>query len=908
MNKKHVYFFGKDNTEGNRDMKDILGGKGANLAEMAGIGLPVPPGFTVSTDVCGLFAQLGNRIPPEVEKEILLNLGKLEEATEQKFGSSDNPLLVSVRSGAKFSMPGMMDTVLNLGLNDQTLEGLAVKSGNRRFVLDCYRRLISMFGDVVMEIPKKRFEDILKKKKEEHAILNDFDLSEKVLEDLISEYKELIKKENGEEFPQDVTEQLFRAVSAVFLSWNNPRAITYRRLNYIPDDLGTAVNVQQMVFGNFGERSATGVGFTRNPATGAKELYGEFLINAQGEDVVAGVRTPLPLCQLEEEMPEAYRALSEFTTSLEKHYRDIQDFEFTIQEEKLYMLQTRSGKRTGQAAIRIAVDLVEEGLITKEDALMLVEPESLNQLLHPVFDVEEKLKHKVLAKGLAASPGAAAGQVVFTADDAVTWSKDGKKVILVREETSPDDIHGMSASQGILTATGGMTSHAAVVGRQMGTPCVVGCADVRPDVEGKLFAVKETKVKEGEWISIDGTSGEVLSGQIATQPSEIMQVIKDEKKPEGSEIYQDFTKLLYWADQFKKLKVRANTDTPEDAQIALAFGAEGVGLARTEHMFFEQERLPFMKKMILSETEEERREALSHLLPFQKEDFYGLFKAMKGHPVTIRTLDPPLHEFLPRKEELMVEIAVLKASQSDKKEKIKELEKLLERVKALSEFNPMLGHRGCRLGISYPEIVEMQAAAIFEAVCELAKEREKVYPEIMIPLVGTWEELANQKKIIRRVAREVMEKHQVKIEYMIGTMIEIPRAAITADEIAREAEFFSFGTNDLTQTNFGLSRDDGAGFLAYYLAHGIWKNNPFETIDIKGVGELMKMAVQKGRKTRPHLKVGICGVHGGDPRSIYFCHQIGLDYVSCSAYQVPIARLAAAQISLKDPKVSEKVD
>jgi pyruvate,orthophosphate dikinase len=908
MNKKYVYFFGKDNTEGNRDMKDILGGKGANLAEMAGIGLPVPPGFTVSTDVCGLFAQLGNRIPPEVEKEILLNLGKLEEATEQKFGSSDNPLLVSVRSGAKFSMPGMMDTVLNLGLNDQTLEGLAVKSGNRRFVLDCYRRLISMFGDVVMEIPKKRFEDILRKKKEEHAILNDFQLSEKILEDLISEYKELIKKENGEEFPQDVTEQLFRAVSAVFLSWNNPRAITYRRLNYIPDDLGTAVNVQQMVFGNFGERSATGVGFTRNPATGAKELYGEFLINAQGEDVVAGVRTPLPLFQLEEEMPEAYRALSEFTTSLEKHYRDIQDFEFTIQEEKLYMLQTRSGKRTGQAAIKIAVDLVEEGLITKEEALMLVEPESLNQLLHPVFDVEEKLKHKVLAKGLAASPGAAAGQVVFTADDAVTWSKDGKKVILVREETSPDDIHGMSASQGILTATGGMTSHAAVVGRQMGTPCVVGCADVRPDVEGKLFAVKDAKVKEGEWISIDGTSGEVLSGQIATQPSEIMQVIKDEKKPEGSEIYQDFTKLLYWADQFKKLKVRANTDTPEDAQIALAFGAEGVGLARTEHMFFEQDRLPFMKKMILSETEEERREALSHLLPFQKEDFYGLFKAMKGHPVTIRTLDPPLHEFLPRKEELMVEIAVLKASQSDKKEKIKELEKLLERVKALSEFNPMLGHRGCRLGISYPEIVEMQAAAIFEAVCELAKEREKVYPEIMIPLVGTWEELANQKKIIRRVAQEVMEKHQVKIEYMIGTMIEIPRAAITADEIAREAEFFSFGTNDLTQTNFGLSRDDGAGFLAYYLAHGIWKNNPFETIDIKGVGELMKMAVQKGRKTRPNLKVGICGVHGGDPRSIYFCHQIGLDYVSCSAYQVPIARLAAAQISLKDPKVSEKVD
>lgn len=900
MNKKHVYFFGKHHTEGNRDMKDTLGGKGANLAEMAGIGLPVPPGFTVSTDVCGLFAELGNRIPPAIEKEILLNLAKLEEATQQKFGDPENPLLVSVRSGAKFSMPGMMDTVLNLGLNDQTLEGLAAKSGNRRFALDCYRRLIHMFGDVVMEIPKKSFEDILRKKKGDFAIVNDFELSEQILEDLISEYKALIKKEKGEDFPQDVTRQLFKAVSAVFQSWNNPRAITYRRLNYIPDDLGTAVNVQQMVFGNFGERSATGVGFTRNPATGAQELYGEFLINAQGEDVVAGVRTPLPLEQLEEKMPESYGELSEFTTSLEKHYRDIQDFEFTIQEDKLYMLQTRSGKRTGQAAVKIAVDMVEEGLIAKEEALMLVEAEALNQLLHPVFDVEEKLKHQLLAKGLAASPGAATGQVVFTADDAVSWTKEGKKVILVREETSPDDIHGMSASQGILTATGGMTSHAAVVGRQMGTPCVVGCADVRLNEEDKLFAVKDAKVKEGEWISIDGTSGEVLTGKIATKPSEIIQVIRGEKKTEDSQIYQDFTKLLYWADQIKRLKVRANTDTPEDAQMALAFGAEGVGLARTEHMFFEKERLPYMKKMILSETEEERREALSHLLPFQKEDFYGLFKAMKGHPVTIRTLDPPLHEFLPRKEELMVEIAVLKASQSDKKEKIKELEKLLERVKALSEFNPMLGHRGCRLGISYPEIIEMQAAAIFEAVCELAKEREKVYPEIMIPLVGTWEELANQKKIIRRVAQEVMEKHQVKIEYMIGTMIEIPRAALTADEIAKEAEFFSFGTNDLTQTNYGLSRDDGAGFLAYYLAHGIWKNNPFETVDIKGVGELMKIAVQKGRKTRPHLKVGICGVHGGDPRSIHFCHQIGLDYVSCSAYQVPIARLAAAQISLKD--------
>ena len=717
--------------------------------------------------------------------------------------------------------------------------------------------------------------------------------------------KALVKSETGQEFPQDVNEQLLMAISAVFRSWNNPRAITYRRLNLIPDDLGTAVNVQQMVFGNFGEQSATGVGFTRNPATGTKELYGEYLINAQGEDVVAGVRTPLTLHTLEEKMPEAYKELEEITTELEKHYRDIQDFEFTIQKDTLYMLQTRSGKRTGQAAVKIAVDLVEEGLTTKEEALMLVEPESLNQLLHPVFDVEEKAKQSVLAKGLAASPGAAAGQVVFSADEAVDWSKDEKKVILVREETSPDDIHGMSASQGILTATGGMTSHAAVVGRQMGTPCVVGCSDIVLDEDKKAFKAGDVEIKEGDWISIDGTSGEVLGGQIATQPSEIIQVIEGEKKPQESVIYQDFTKLLFWADQIKQLKVRANTDTPEDAKMALAFGAEGVGLARTEHMFFERERLPFIKEMILSETEEERRSALSHLLPFQKDDFYGLFKAMKGHPVTIRTLDPPLHEFLPRKEDLMVEMAVLKSSHSEEKEKIKELEKLLERVKALSEFNPMLGHRGCRLGVSYPEIIEMQASAIFEAVCELAKERERVYPEIMIPLVGTKQELANQKKIIQRIAEEVMNKHHVKIDYMIGTMIEIPRAAITADEIAEEAEFFSFGTNDLTQTVYGLSRDDGAGFLAYYLAHGIWKNNPFETVDINGVGELMKMAVQKGRSTRPHLKVGICGVHGGDPRSIYFCHEIGLDYVSCSAYQVPIARLAAAQITLKEREKAE---
>jgi pyruvate,orthophosphate dikinase len=902
MKKKYVYFFGKGSAEGNRTMKDILGGKGANLAEMAGIGLPVPAGFTISTEVCNLFAQAGNKIPSAVEEQVLLNLKKLENLSQQQFGRKDNPLLVSVRSGAKFSMPGMMDTVLNLGLNDETLEGLAKKTGDKRFAWDCYRRLIHMFADVVLEIPKKKFEEILRRKKRENKITNDFELSEKVLEKTVAEYKMLIKKESGEDFPQDVRDQLFMAISAVFKSWNNPRAITYRRLNYIPDDLGTAVNIQQMVFGNTGEKSATGVGFTRNPATGVKELYGEYLFNAQGEDVVAGVRTPSPLRSLEKEMPDAYNELKQITNRLEKHYRDVQDFEFTIQKDKLYMLQTRSGKRTGQAAVKIAVDMMEEGLVNKEEALLMVEPDALNQLLHPVFDAKEKEKHTLLATGLAASPGAAAGEVVFSADDAVARKDEGKRVILVRDETSPDDIHGMSASQGILTATGGMTSHAAVVGRQMGKPAIVGCGDLNLNEEQKIFKVGKRNFKEGDWISIDGTLGEVLEGKIPTQPSEIMQVIREEIKPEDSEIYQDLTKLLFWADKIKKLGVRANTDTPEDARIALAFGAEGIGLARTEHMFFEKKRLPFIKEMILSETEDERRKALNKLLPFQREDFYGLFKAMKGHPVTIRTLDPPLHEFLPRREDLMVEIAVLKTSGSKRTEKIQELEKLLERVRALSEFNPMLGHRGCRLGISYPEIIEMQARAIFEAVCQLAKEREKVYPEIMIPLVGTKQELTNQKKIINSVAEKVMEEYKVKIGYSVGTMIEVPRAAITADEIAEEAEFFSFGTNDLTQTIYGLSRDDGAGFLAYYLAHGIWKSNPFETVDIKGVGEIMRWAVEKGRKSRPNLKVGICGVHGGDPRSIYFCHEIGLDYVSCSAYQVPIARLAAAQITIRNKR------
>jgi len=900
MDKKYVYFFGKDKTEGNRNMRDTLGGKGANLAEMAGIGLPVPPGFTISTEACNLFLESGKQIPAGLETEILTHLRTLEEHTGQKFGDEENPLLVSVRSGAKFSMPGMMDTILNLGLNDSAVEGLAQKSGDRRFALDCYRRLIQMFSDVVLEVHKKKFEDILRLKKTELNITTDVGMTDKVLEEVINEFKDLVKSEAGIDFPQDVKTQLFMAVSAVFNSWDNPRAITYRRLNHIPHDLGTAVNVQLMVFGNFGETSATGVGFTRNPATGAKELYGEYLANAQGEDVVAGIRTPAPLREMADNLPDVYQELEEITTSLEKHYGDAQDFEFTAQEKKLYMLQTRSGKRTGQAAVKIAVDLVDEGLISQEDALLLVEPQALDQLLHPVFDGTEKAKADTLAKGLAASPGAAAGQAVFSADEAVAWREAGKQVILVRDETSPDDIHGMSASQGILTATGGMTSHAAVVGRQMGKPAVVGCGAIMLNEESKSFQIDGQTVKEGEDISIDGATGEVFAGRIKTKPSEIIQVVKGELKPDGSELYQNFTRLLSWADKVRRLNVRANADTPEDAGIAFAFGAEGIGLTRTEHMFFDRERLPFIKEMILSETAGDRKKYLDKLLPFQRQDFYELFKAMRGNPVTIRTLDPPLHEFLPKKEDLMVEIAELKASGSTDQEKIQGLEKLLERVRALSEFNPMLGHRGCRLGITFPEIIEMQARAIIEAACQLTQEGEKVLPEIMVPLIGSVEELADQKKIIVDAAEALQAQYGVKLDYTVGTMIEIPRAAITADKVAQEAEFFSFGTNDLTQTAFGISRDDGASFINHYLTHGIWPDDPFMTVDIDGVGELMKWAVEKGRMTRPDLKVGICGVHGGDPRSIYFCHKIGLNYVSCSAYQIPIARLAAAQITLKE--------
>ncbi len=722
---KYVYFFAPSHAEGNKDMKDLLGGKGANLAEMAGAGLPVPPGFTVTTEVCNLFTKSGEKIPAEADAEIQTSLKKLEGVAGMTFGDPANPLLVSVRSGSKFSMPGMMDTILNLGLNDQTVEGLARKTGDRRFALDCYRRLIHMFSDVVLGIPKKKFEEILHSRKGKYRVKLDNELSQKMLEEILASYRDLVRAEAGRDFPQDVNEQLGLAVNAVFKSWNNPRAITYRRLNHIADDLGTAVNVQLMVFGNSGDRSGTGVGFTRNPATGDKVLYGEYLLNAQGEDVVAGVRTPSPIKKLHEEMPEVYDQLNSITTNLERHYGDVQDFEFTIQDAKLYMLQTRNGKRTGQAAVRIAVDLVEEGLTTKDKALLQVEPEALNQLLHPIFDPEEKKKHPVLAKGLAASPGAAAGRAVFTAEEAVQWKKEGQKVILVRAETSPDDIHGMSAAQGILTATGGMTSHAAVVGRQMGKPAVVGCGVLKISEEKKRFAVGGQTFSEGEWLSIDGGTGEVMAGEIKTRPSEILQVVRGEKKAEESTMYQYFSKLLSWADEVRKLGVRANSDTPVDARTAFAFGAQGIGLARTEHMFFGPERLPIVKEMIIADNEADRRAALDKLLPFQRKDFYEFFKEMHGNPVTIRTIDPPLHEFLPRREDLMVELAELKVNPRKNKARIAELEALLARVSQLSEFNPMLGHRGCRLGISYPEITEMQSRAIFEAACQLIKEGER---------------------------------------------------------------------------------------------------------------------------------------------------------------------------------------
>ncbi len=882
---KYVYFFGGGKADGNGKMKDDLGGKGAGLAEMTNAGLPVPPGFTIQTEACREYMR-SNGVSAEVERQMDAALKKLEELQGQKLGKGENPLLVSVRSGAKFSMPGMMDTILNLGLNDLSVEALAKRSNNPRFAADSYRRLIQMFGNVVLDIPKPAFDEVFDAKKKQKKAKLDTDLDAKALKEVIEEYKKVVKKQTKQDFPQDPHQQLVMARDAVFRSWQNDRAKHYRRINNIDDMLGTAVNVQAMVFGNLGDTSGTGVGFTRNPATGAKEFYGEFLMNAQGEDVVAGIRTPVPILELQKVMPSVYDQLREITTRLEKHYRDMQDFEFTIQEGKLYMLQTRNGKRTGRAAVRIAIQMVEEGLISKEEAIFRVEPNQLYDFLVPGLD-EKGGKIEVLATGLPASPGAAVGQIVFTADDAVEKAGHSRKnpVILVRAETTPEDIHGMEVAVGILTSRGGMTSHAAVVTRGMGKCCVAGAGDIQVEEKTREMRVKGQVFKEGDWISLDGTTGRVIKGKLNTVAA----------RPDDPELM----KLMGWAEPFRKLGVRANADIPRDAIQARAFGAEGIGLCRTEHMFFAEDRLPHMRTMILANNEKDRRAALKKLLPMQRADFIGVFRAMDGFPVTIRTLDPPLHEFLPRREDLMVEIAVLEATKP-RSPKLKGLRTLLRRVEDLHEFNPMLGHRGCRLGITYPEITEMQARAIFEAAVTVAREGVKVYPEVMIPLTATLKEMANQGAIVHRVAQEVFKEKEKKVDYLVGTMIELPRAALVADEIAKEAQFFSFGTNDLTQTTFGFSRDDVNKVLPTYLEEGILKQDPFAVLDREGVGQLVRMATERGRKTRPDLKVGICGEHGGEPSSVEFCHQVGLNYVSCSPFRVLTARLAAAQAAAAD--------
>ena len=895
---KYVYFFGGGKADGNGKMKDVLGGKGAGLAEMTNAGLPVPPGFTIQTEACREYMRSGS-VSKEVDRQMDEALAKLEALQGQKLGTGENPLLVSVRSGAKFSMPGMMDTILNLGLNDKSVEALARRSNNPRFAADSYRRLIQMFGNVVLDIEKAAFDEVFDAKKKQKKTKLDTDLDAKALEEVIVDYKKVVKKHAKRDFPQDPREQLVMARDAVFRSWQNDRAKHYRRINNIDDLLGTAVNVQAMVYGNLGDTSGTGVGFTRNPATGTKEFYGEFLMNAQGEDVVSGVRTPVPILELQKIMPDVYDQLREITTRLEKHYKDMQDFEFTIQDGKLYMLQTRNGKRTGLAAVRVAIQMVEEGLITKEEAIFRVEPNQLYDFLVPRLD-EKSTKVEVLATGLPASPGAAVGRIVFTADEAVKMAgHDTTKnpVILVRAETTPEDIHGMEVAKGILTSRGGMTSHAAVVTRGMGKCCVAGAGDIDVNEKSREMRVKGQTFREGDWISLDGTTGRVIKGKLGTlDPS-----------PDDPELQ----KFMQWADPHRKMKVRANADIPRDAIQARAFGAEGIGLCRTEHMFFGEDKIRHMRAMILADNEKDRRSALKKLLPLQRKDFEGVFKAMDGLPVTIRTLDPPLHEFLPRREDLMVEIATLPHADAKEKKALvarysdygakgvgdlkKLLPALLARVEQLHEFNPMLGHRGCRLGITYPEITEMQARAIFEAAVEVSKKGVKVLPEVMIPLVATVKEMANQAAIVRRVAEEVFKEKGTKVEYMVGTMIELPRAALVADEIAKEAEFFSFGTNDLTQTTFGFSRDDVNKVLPTYLAEGILKQDPFAALDQEGVGQLVKMATERGRKTRPSLKVGICGEHGGEPSSVEFCYRTGLNYVSCSPFRVLTARLAAAQ-------------
>jgi pyruvate, orthophosphate dikinase len=899
---KYVYSFGSGKADGNGKMKDVLGGKGAGLAEMSNAGLPVPPGFTIQTEACREYMRKGG-VSEEVDRQMDAALRQLEDLQGQKLGKGSNPLLVSVRSGAKFSMPGMMDTILNLGLNDESVEALARLSNNPRFAYDSYRRLIQMFGNVVLDIEKHEFDEVFDGKKKQRKVKLDTELDAKALKEVIAEYKKVVKKHAKRDFPQDAHDQLVLARDAVFRSWQNDRAKHYRRINNIDDMLGTAVNVQAMVFGNLGDTSGTGVGFTRNPAIGTKEFYGEFLMNAQGEDVVSGVRTPVPILELEKVMPDVYNQLREITTRLEKHYRDMQDFEFTIQDRKLYMLQTRNGKRTGLAAVRVAQQMVDEGLITKEEAIFRVEPNQLYDFLVPRLDEKGK-KVEVLAKGLPASPGAAVGEIVFTADAAVERAGHGAKnpVILVRAETTPEDIHGMEVAKGILTSRGGMTSHAAVVTRGMGKCCVAGAGDIDVDEKAQEMRVKEQVFRAGDWISLDGTTGRVIKGKLGTlDPS-----------PDDPELQ----KFMGWADPYRVLKVRANADIPRDAIQARAFGAEGIGLCRTEHMFFGAEKIPHMRAMILANTEKDRRAALKKLLPMQRNDFIGVFRAMDGFPVTIRTLDPPLHEFLPRREELMVDIETLPIRDAKAKKALvgkysdygakavgdlkKLLPTLLARVEQLHEFNPMLGHRGCRLGITYPEITEMQARAIFEAAVAVAKDGVKVFPEVMIPLVATLKELENQAGIVNRVAREVFEEKGRKVEYLVGTMIELPRAALVADEIAKEAQFFSFGTNDLTQTTWGFSRDDVNKILPTYLAEGIIKQDPFNALDQEGVGQLVKIATERGRKTRSNLKVGICGEHGGEPSSVEFCHKVRLNYVSCSPFRVLTARLAAAQAAASE--------
>ena len=874
-NKKYVYLF----KEGNETMRNLLGGKGANLAEMTILGIPVPQGFIVTTEACNKYYNDGKVISEEVLEQIQNNIAKLEEITGKKFGSLENPLLVSVRSGARVSMPGMMDTILNLGLNDEAVEVVAKQTNNPRFAYDSYRRFVQMFSDVVMGVEKRLFENIIDEMKEARGVHYDTELTANDLKELVVKFKDLYKKEMKKDFPQDPKEQLVEAITAVFRSWDNPRAIVYRRLNDIPGEWGTAVNVQEMVFGNKGDTSGTGVAFSRNPSTGEKGIYGEYLMNAQGEDVVAGIRTPLPITKLNEQNPALYKQFIDIVNKLENHYKDMQDMEFTIEEGKLFFLQTRNGKRTAQAALKIAVDLVSEGMLSKEEAILKVEPKQLDSLLHPTFEATSLKNTKAIAKGLPASPGAACGKVAFTAEEAKERAEKGEKVVLVRLETSPEDIEGMIAAQGILTVRGGMTSHAAVVARGMGTCCVAGCGELKVDEEKRTLEVGGKVYTDKDYISIDGSTGNIYGEAIKTVTPEISGY---------------FATFMSWADEIRKLQVRTNADTPRDTKQAVEFGAEGIGLCRTEHMFFDEDRIMPMREMIVAKTEEERRKALSKLLPMQKGDFKAMYEALEGRPATIRFLDPPLHEFVPHSDEEIRELAGQMSL---------DFEELKATVEGLHEFNPMLGHRGCRLAVTYPEIAEMQTRAVIEAAIEVKNEKGyDIVPEIMIPLVGEVKELKFVKDIVDSTAKAVMNEKGITIEYHVGTMIEIPRAALTADEIAKEAEFFSFGTNDLTQMTFGFSRDDAGKFLNDYYERQIYEQDPFAKLDQVGVGQLVKMAAEKGRATRPNIKLGICGEHGGDPSSIEFCHNVGLNYVSCSPFRVPLARLAAAQAQVKNPR------